>query len=319
MDITRQYLERSELDFLGPFANLWIGFNSWYRCLYPEETSDQAAALRMEEKFSPEITKQLSALNNIDDFISTQVDSLSECECRDYTYSRDVSGFKFRIQCANSHPVTEFLKLSKEHDTLCHYVDGLRFFESIGTPDFLFKALYVKYRQYEASDEGMALPADVKQITMFLSEIDVEHYGHMVFHNFAAPKPGKLYSLDDVFGDGRGSICSSIIDGKPKKVEGKSEKEVERNPAEKVAWDLKVKRNSAERVAWDLKDKAPTITKLYLYTLYKFRCEYLHGSLEPKSRPTQELAKAAFFSLRGLMESTFPQFLGIAEIHSLGS
>ena len=161
-NLAREYLKNSEIDFLGPFANLWMGFNSWYQDIHPGH-GDQKGCLLMESTFAPIINAQLHSLNDIDQFVAQQVDSLSTCQCNGYTYSHDVSGFKFQLQCQNRGPVTEFLQRASESPLLKQYTAGVRFFEPIGKPDELFKRLYRTYRQWEASAEGIRCSTDNKQ------------------------------------------------------------------------------------------------------------------------------------------------------------
>ena len=132
----------------------------------------------------------------------------------------------------------------------------------------------------------MVHSADAARISGNLAQIGVEHYGHMLFHNFTLPTVAGLYGLDSVFGSRRQHLLSAI-NGKTKKVV-----------------TTVFGKNSPESQALDLREKAPCITSLYLYVLYKFRCEYFHGNINPLDRDNQYLAKAAFFSLRGLMEAT---------------
>lgn len=284
-NLAKQYLEFSELDFLGPFANLWMGFNSWYQDTHPKQ-GDQQGCLLMAGIFAPAVETQLRALNDVDPFIAQEVDTLATCHCNGYTYTHDVSGFKFRLQCQNQSPVTEFLQIARAHPLLRVHTEGLRFFKPIGKPDSLFQHLYRTYRQWESSPEGIVHSADVARISGNLTRIGVEHYGHMLFHNFITPTTVGLYGLDDVFGFGRVGLLSTINVGKRKDVISTFGE------------------NSAESYAFDLREKAPDITSLYLYVLYKFRCEYFHGNIDPTVRDNQELAKAAFFSLRELMEAT---------------
>jgi hypothetical protein len=234
----------------------------------------------------PVLEPELLRLNDVDSFITQEVDSLATCQCNGYSYSHDVSGFKFRLQCQNQGTVTEFLHTASNHPLLQPYTKGLRFFEPIGKPDPLFQSLYRTYRQWEASEEGIVQSADAARISSNLIQIGVQHYGHMLFHNFATVTGPGLYNLDSVFGSGRIELLSSI--NLPER----------RDVVE--AFGL----NSLESYAFDLRRKAPNITSLYLYVLYKFRCEYFHGNIDPTLRANQELAKSAFFSLRELMEAT---------------
>jgi hypothetical protein len=280
-----KYLEVSELDFLGPFSNLWMGFNSWYHDIHPDQ-HDQQSCLLMADTFHPALELQLLSLNDVDQFVTQQVDQLATCQCNGYSYSHDVSGFKFRLQCQNQGTVTEFLHTASKHPSLKPYTRGLRFFEPIGKPDPLFQYLYRTYRQWEASEEGIVQSADAARISSNLIQIGVEHYGHMLFHNFATVTGTGLYDLDSVFGSGRIDLLSSI------------------NLPERRDVVEAFGPSSPEAYAFDLRRKAPNITSLYLYVLYKFRCEYFHGNIDPTVRANQELAKSAFFSLRELMEAT---------------
>lgn len=284
-NLAKKYLEVSELDFLGPFANLWMGFNSWYQDIHPNQ-GDQSGCLLMAGTIHPVLEPKLLGLNDVDPFITQEVDSLATCHCNGYTYSHDVSGFKFRLQCQNQNAVTEFLQKASNHPLLRPHTEGLRFFEPIGKPDLLFQHLYRTYRQWEASSEGIVHSANAARISTNLAQIGVQHYGHMLFHNFATVAGTGLYSLDSVFGSGRIGLLSSINVPKRKDVV--------------IAFGD----NSPESCAFDLRGKAPDITSLYLYVLYKFRCEYFHGNIDPRVRANQELAKSAFFSLRELMEAT---------------
>lgn len=283
-NLAKRYLEVSELDFLGPFSNLWMGFNSWYRDIHPNQ-GDQQGCLLTASTFAPYLDEQLRNLNNIDEFIIQEVDSLATCQCNGYTYSHDISGFKFRLQCQNLSLVTEFLQIASRHPSLKPYTEGLRFFEPIGMPDQLFQHLYRTYREWEASSEGIVHSSDVARVSTNLAKIGVEHYGHMLFHNFVLPTSTSLYGLDDIFGSGRHDLLSTI--------NTKSRKDIVNAFGE----------NSPEADASSLREKAPNIASLYLYVLYKFRCEYFHGNIDPLVRDNQNLAKAAFFSLRGLMEA----------------
>ncbi len=229
---------------------------------------------------------QLRALNDVDAFITQEVDSLATCHCNGYTYSHDVSGFKFRLQSQNQCLVTEFLQNASKHPLLRPHTEGLRFFQPIGKPDLLFLHLYRKYRQWEASSKGIVHSADATRISVNLAQIGVEHYGHMLFHDFNKLAGAGLYGLDDVFDSGRVGLLSSI------------------NLAKRREVVTAFGENSPESYAFDLREKAPDITSLYLYVLYKFRCEYFHGRIDPGVRDNQELAKTAFFSLRQLMEAT---------------
>jgi hypothetical protein len=284
-NLAKKYLEVSELDFLGPFANLWMGFNSWYQDIHPNQR-DQSGCLLMAATIRPVLEPKLLALNDVDSFITQEVDSLSTCQCNGYTYSHDVSGFKFRLQCQNQCDVTEFLQKASNHTLLRPHTEGLLFFEPIGRPDLLFQRLYRTYRQWEASSEGIVHSADAARISTNLAQIGVQHYGHMLFHNFATGAGTGLYSLDCVFGSGRIGLLSSI------------------NVPERKDVVIVFGENSPQSYAFDLRKKAPDITSLYLYVLYKFRCEYFHGNIDPSVRANQELAKSAFFSLRELMEAT---------------
>jgi hypothetical protein len=108
----------------------------------------------------------------------------------------------------------------------------------------------------------------------------------MLFHNFATVAGTGLYNLDSVFGSGRIGLLSSIS--------------VDRRRDVAIAFG----ENSPETYAFDLRRKAPDVTSLHLYIVYKFCCEYFHGNIDPRVRANQELAKSAFFSLRELMEAT---------------
>jgi hypothetical protein len=240
----------------------------------------------MEGTISPFLEPELLRLNDVDSFITQEVDSLATCQCNGYSYSHDVSGFKFRLQCQNQGKVTEFLHTASKHPLLEPYTKGLRFFEPIGRPDPLFQSLYRTYRQREASEEGIVQSADAARISSNLIQIGVQHYGHMLFHNYATVTGTGLYNLDSVFGLGRIELLSSI------------------NLPERRDVVEVFGRNSLQSYAFDLRRKAPNITSLYLYVLYKFRCEYFHGNIDPTVRANQELAKSAFFSLRELMEAT---------------
>jgi hypothetical protein len=284
-NLAKKYLEVSELDFLGPFANLWMGFNSWYRDMHPNQ-GDQSGCLLMAGSIRPVLEPMLLRLNDVDLFINQEVDSLATCQCNGYTYSHDVSGFKFRLQCQNQSAVTEFLQKASNHSSLRPHTEGLRFFEPIGNPDLLFQRLYRAYRQWEASSEGIVYSANAARISTNLTKIGVQHYGHMLFHNFTTVSGTGLYSLDSVFGSGRIGLLSSI------------------NRLKKEDIDKAFGKSSPESYAFDLRKIAPDITSLYLYVLYKFRCEYFHGNIDPRVRANQELAKSAFFSLRELMEAT---------------
>jgi hypothetical protein len=283
-NLARQYLQDSELDFIGQFSNLWIGFNSWYKDIHPNQR-DQQGCLLMEELFSSFVEAQLRGLNGVDEFITQQVDSLAICQCNGYTYSHDVSGFKFRLQCQNQCTITKFLQIASKHPSLKPYTVGLRFFESIGRPDPLFQNIYRKYRNQEASEDGIFHSADAGRISSNLAQIGVEHYGHMLFHNLKVPTSTSLYSLDDIYGSGRNDLLATI------------------NTQSRKGTPNAFGDNSPESRASDLLKKAPTITSLYLYVLYKFRCVYFHGNLDPLIRENQNLAKAAFFSLRELIEA----------------
>jgi hypothetical protein len=63
----------------------------------------------------------------------------------------------------------------------------------------------------------MAHAADAAIISGNLAQIGVEHYGHMLFHNFTLPTGAGLYGLDGVFGSGRQHLLSAI-NGKTQKV-----------------------------------------------------------------------------------------------------
>lgn len=167
-NLVRQYLNFSELDFLGPFSNLWIGFNSWYQNVHPNQ-GDQQGCLLMAGIFGSHLVGQLRGLNDVDQFGIQQVDSLATCQCNGYSYSHDVSGFKFRLQCQNQCPVTEFLRSASTHPLLKPYTEGLRFFEPIGKPDLLFRHLYRMYREWEASSEGIVHSADAARISSNLA------------------------------------------------------------------------------------------------------------------------------------------------------
>jgi hypothetical protein len=284
-NLAKQYLEFSDLDFLGPFSNLWMGFNSWYQDIHPNQ-GDQQGCLLTAGTFGPALETQLRSLNDVDQFVTQQVDDLATCQCNGYSYSHDVSGFKFRLQCQNKGTVTEFLQTASKHPLLKPYTEGLRFFEPIGKPDPLFQRLYRTHRKWEASSEGILHSADAARISSNLSQIGIDHYGHMLFHNFSVPSGNSLYCLDDIFDSGRGTLLSSIGMLKRKDV------------------ILAFGEDSPESYGWEIREKAPDITSLYLYVLYKFRCEYFHGNLDPCVRDNQNLARAAFFSLRGLMEAT---------------
>lgn len=285
MNLAKKYLEVSELDFLGPFANLWMGFNSWYKDMHPNQR-DQSGCLLMAATIRPVLEPRLLSLNNVDSFITQEVESLATCQCNGHTYSHDVSGFKFRLQCQNQCDVTEFLQKANSHPLLRPHTEGLLFFEPIGRPDLLFQHLYRIYRKWETSSEGIVHFADAARISKILAQIGVRHYGHMLFHNFTTGAGTGLYSLDGVFGPGRIGLLSSINLPKRKDIV--------------IAFG----ENSPESNAFDLREKAPDITSLYLYVLYKFRCEYFHGNIDPRVRANQELARSAFFSLRELMEAT---------------
>ena len=190
------------------------------------------------------------------------------------------------MQCQNKGTVTEFLQAASKHPLLKPYTEGLRFFEPIGKPDPLFQRLYRTYRKWEASSEGIVHSADAARISSNLFRIGVDHYGHMLFHNFSVPSSNSLYCLDDIFGAGRGTLLSSTGMLTRKDVV------------------LAFGKDSPESHGWELREKAPDITSLYLYVLYKFRCEYFHGNLDSSVRDNQNLAKMAFFGLRGLMEAT---------------
>ena len=208
-NLAKKYLEVSELDFLGPFANLWMGFNSWYQDMHPNQ-GDQSGCLLMAGTIRPVLEPKLHGLNDVDAFITQEVDSLATCHCNGYTYSHDVSGFKFRLQCQNQSAVTEFLQKASNHPSLRPHTEGLRFFEPIGKPDLLFQHLYRTYRQWEASSEGVVHSANAARISTNLAQIGVQHYGHMLFHNFVTAGGTGLYSLDSVFGYGRIGLLSSI-------------------------------------------------------------------------------------------------------------
>lgn len=284
-NLAKKYLEVSEIDFLGPFANLWMGFNSWYQDMHPNQ-GDQNGCLLMAGTIRAVLESNLLGLNDVDSFVTQEVDSLAVCQCNGYTYSHDVSGFKFRMQCQNQSALTEFLQRASSHPLLRPYTEGLRFFEPIGRPDSLFQYLYRTYRKWEAGSAGIVHSADSARIRTSLAQIGVQHYGHMLFHNFATVSGTGLYSLDGLFGPGRIGLLASINVPKRKDVV--------------TAFG----ENSPESYAFDLRGKAPDITSLYLYVLYKFRCEYFHGNIDPRVRANQELAKSAFFSLRELMEAT---------------
>ena len=277
---SKQYLNASRIDYLAHFGQAWIGFNNWYgspgsRVSEWNQIKDAANNSGMRKRFED----KLNELNTIDPFIKKEVEGLSTCQCKDYTYTLDTTGFQFRLQCTNSNEITKFFRAALRVKALSRRTLGLYLFQPTNQKDALFKKLYSKYSSHMASPDQMVNPYDARNIVKEITAIRADHFGELLIHNLKTKENKSIYSIKGVFGEKYLKKCTAL----------QSLSTVKGAKAVGLEEEYRLKGlNSFER---------------YLYLLYSFRCAYFHGDLDPKNKNAQQCARHALSGLNFLMEA----------------
>jgi hypothetical protein len=208
----------------------------------------------------PYFESKMVELKNIDPFIVKEVKKLSKCNCKEYTYTLDTTGFQFRLQCTNSNCFTTFLKCATNLKALSGRCHGINFFKNTNKEDPLFKKLYAKYSSHMASEEQIVNTYDARNITNELNAIGVEHFGEMLLHDLKLVKKKSIYTIEHVFTPGYRKKCELISKANT------------------------LKSAKVSNVEEEYRLKGLDAFERYLYVLYSFRCAYFHGDLDPKNQ-----------------------------------
>lgn len=277
---SKRYFDASRIDYLAHFGQAWIGFNTWYgspgsRVSEWNQIRDTANSSNLRSHFE----SSLDGLNIIDPFIKKEVESLSTCQCKDYTYTLDTTGFQFRLQCTNANEITAFFRAAAKVKALDRRMMGIFLFQPTNRKDPIFGKLYSKYHSHMATPAQMVNPFDARNIVKEIGGIGVDHYGELLVHNLKAKEQESIYSIKSVFGERYRVKCTSL---------------------DSIA-TLKAAKAIALEEEYRL--KGLDVFERYLYLLYSFRCAYFHGDLDPKNKNVQRCAKYGLEGLQFLLEA----------------
>ena len=276
------YYYESRIDYTERFHKLWIGLNAY--------ASNRASKGKYGD--------QLKILSLVDTPLSgafeEQVKSVCDSESADvYRALQGASGLDttcdvVRDEIIRSCAVFDFFscaKRSREMQSECAgELNGIAVLSTRGAGG-VFLDIVKKYREYMASESGMASRADMRMAFVApLAPKSVERHGRILFHRpYECNQDGKLYGISDYFGSEYGrNPYRGAKEGSPKrKYEGK-------NP----------------------------LFFRYLSLLYQFRCLYFHGDLAVTEQ-NNELARAAYSSLRQIYPAIMASGI-VASVSGLG-
>ena len=280
--LIKQYLDISYVDWLGPFSNLWVGFNCWYKTISPT-LGDQEGVLQISKhpKASKAFSDDMEGANEIDKYVKNELRNLGTIDIPNQgTSYRDTTGAEFRMLCEKTNPAIDFLALAYNHPKLKHHCRGIVFLKPGVDP--VFKDLYFNYKRWMMT--RMWERFDAHRISTELQNIGIKHYGRMLIHDLKTKGSSPVGSLNDIYGKGYTGLISKVSNCTKSQLRKKT-KDLDKS----VVWSCKLAEGGDP-------------FKRYLLILYKFRSAYFHGDLEPRSKVTQELAKNAYLSLRSIME-----------------
>lgn len=282
--LAKQYMDVSTIDWLGPFSNLWVGFNCWYKALSPG-LGDLQGVLKVAEhvKARKAFEDDMEYANEIDPFIRQQLRDYATVKTAENTTSyRDTTGTEFRLLCENTNPVIDFLELAQLNPALKQHCKGVAFLKP--GEDELFKYLYLNYKKMMT--DRMWESFDAHSISTELQGMGVNHYGRLLIHDLQTVGSSPIGDLNYLFGAGYSGLLTRIRN----KTRSQLRREL-RNINNSVIWSCKLVEGGDP-------------FKRYLLVLYKFRSAYFHGNLDPSNSDTQLLACNAYLSLRSIMEKS---------------
>ncbi len=276
----KKYYAAAQIDYLEHFAQLWIGFNAWYRIRWPGGP-DRVASLKVatHSRIKLHFDKTMNEVNDVDSHILRVLDQLSSFPVTGgETAHIDVSGDKLRVRASRSNSFIDFLEAAAVRNSFGAETRGLLFLNP-DDPDGVFLKIYRKYGAHMATP-AMIMEASNAQdiIDTHLAALKIQNYGRLIFHNLMPVEPsGALYSLDDIFGRGYLNRC--------KKLRGNTPGSFPKGGALRIAKGL----------------QGEPLLARYLSAIYQFRSAYFHGDLDPTDPENQKLAKYAHQSLVDLM------------------
>lgn len=273
------YFKSGQIDYLSHFGTTWIGFNDWYNLKSNASTETQRVIDSVASNAG--IAKAFNALlaqsNNTDSFLTKTLEDLGYFEYKDtqgnpVKTQRDVTGTKLRLRCNNTCDVFEFLYHAKQNHHLRHYLVGAKLFNNLSISDPLFKKLYLEYKRHMI--EHMYLPYDaLNGVSSNLDNINIQTYGRLLFFNLEnqsyAPS---IYTYDQIFGKGFSAKIAKL---------GSSQKKLKSTYTGAKLDSLL----SAKQA------KGKSLLELTSLVLYKLRCAYFHGDLDPNSAKNQVLGE----------------------------
>lgn len=276
-DLIDKFFRSGSIDYLSHFGTMWIGFNHWYK-QFPKtnkrELDQVVTAVCGHPGIQAAVEDMKQSVNRIDDHISKNLDKLSRWTVTDQYGNQqmqgvNVTGDKLRLICNNRHVLTDFLTacLERPFDGSDIAVHGIRSFTYPARDDEQFKAIFQPYHSWMATSERMAVPYDaINDIPSLLSRLGITTWGRVLHHNLCTCDTSDIiYEYDDIMGQGYLACLTTMHQNQRQLLESKS-------PIANVAFGL-----------------------------YKLRCAYFHGDLDPDSEADQELGAAALAALRFLM------------------
>lgn len=280
----KDYLKISYVDWLGPFSNLWIGFNCWYKTISRNAT-DLEGALKIASNVKAQnaFSNDMQEINRISNYLVEQLRLLATVRTNDNNVSvRDTTTIEFRLRCMNSNPAIDFLYYASQHPLLKIHCKGIIFLNPGNDP--VFANLHQKYHALMASEHYITNAFNAEEISQFLYGMGITHYGRLLIHDLNTKVPSKICNLNEIFGAGFTGLLGQIQNISKTQLRKKL-----KNINESVLWSCKLVEGGDP-------------FKRYLLVLYKFRSAYFHGSMSPTDPLTQVIAKNAYLSLRSIME-----------------
>ncbi len=159
----KKYYTASGIDYLEHFAQLWVGFNAWYRIQSPTGGDARAcmnvAANGVTRK---SFATLMTDVDKVDTHITKTLDQLSTYAMHGGgTEKVDVSGDKLRLRASRSNSIIDFFESAKRSGVLDPETDGLVFLDSDDRSG-VFRSLYSAYSAHMATSAMMVHPTDAK-------------------------------------------------------------------------------------------------------------------------------------------------------------
>ena len=269
------YYYESRIDYTEKFHKLWIGLNAYANCWSCEKNDGLMILSLVKSPLRNAFNGVLSSLK--DDLAADRYCGLQAAT------GVDMSSDIVRDEIGRSCSVLDFLHNAKSTPDVytldAKELDGLVFLSTRGADNIFLKTL-ARYHEFMASPAGMVGQFNLADaFTTPFAPSSVQRVGRLLFHHpFKNNSDGDLFSIEDFFG----------------------------SDYAQVPYGGQTTRDDKPNLCKQKYEKVDPLFFRYLKLLYKFRCDYFHGSVQITEK-NNELARTAYISLREICAAIFSQ------------